>query len=172
MVYAVISDTHDNHPNLHQALKIIQERGITNCFHLGDYCSPGIVRVMLEPPKIHWTCIWGNNDGDKAKIILDHKNNSRLDIVEGSFREINLTDGKIFLVHFPLLGQHAAKSGDYKAVFYGHNHTQKIEVLDNGTLLANPGELGGLFKPPSFGIWDSTANTMEIIDLTDFRVAK
>lgn len=173
MLYAVVSDTHDNYYNLEQAVKIIKSRDITTCFHLGDFCAPGFIRAMVSHQDLKWVCVWGNVDGAKAKIILDQKDNHNFDIVEESFREFDTPDGKIFLVHFPLLAQHAAKTGEYKAVFYGDNHTKKVEALDNGTLLANPGELVG-FKTgqPSFAIWDSATNTMEIVDLIDFRVTK
>lgn len=173
MKYAVLSDSHDNLYNLEQAMKLIKAQGITTCFHLGDFCAPPFVRAMLMYKEIKWICVWGNVDGAKAKMLLEHKNNPNFDISDEAFRELGLPEGKIFLVHFPLLAQNAAKSGDYKAVFYGDNHKKEVEKLDNGTLLANPGEIAGTATgQPSFGIWDSQTNEMAIVELKDFKIAK
>ncbi len=172
MKYAVISDSHDHFYNLEQAVKIIKERGIKTCFHLGDFCAPGFVRAMTAHKEITWICVWGNVDGAKAKIVLEQRENKNFDIAEESFRELELPDGKIFLVHFPVLAKHAALTSSYKAVFYGDNHKAKVEKLENGTLLANPGELSGMATgKPSFGIWDSEANEMELVYLEDFKTS-
>lgn len=173
MKYAVMSDSHDNFYNLEQAVKIIKQQGIKTCFHLGDYCAPGFVAAMVKLEEINWICVWGNVDGAKAKILLDHGDKANFDISPEAFREMELPEGKIFLTHFPLLASNVAKSGEYKAVFHGDNHAKKVEKLENGTLLANPGELAGFATgQPSFGIWDTEVNEIEIVDLEDFVVTK
>ncbi len=172
MKYAVISDSHDHFYNLEQAVKIIKERGIKTCFHLGDFCAPTFIKAMAAHEGIRWLCVWGNVDGAKAKAILDLKDNPRFDVVDESFRDLELEGKKIFLVHFPELARHAAKSGEYQAVFYGHNHQVKVEKLESGTLLANPGELSGMATgKPSFGVWDSGQNEMELVYLKDFKIS-
>jgi hypothetical protein len=173
MKYGVISDSHDNFYNLEQAMKIIKRRGIKVFFHLGDYCAPGFVRAMMAHKGVKWICVWGNVDGAKAKILLEQCKNPNFDMAEEAFREFETPEGKIFLSHFSLLAELAAESGRYKATFYGDNHTKRVEKLENGTLLANPGELSGFMTgQPSFGIWNAVTNKMEIIDLKDFRVTK
>ncbi len=173
MEIGVIADTHDNYYNTAQAVKLIAQRNITTCIHLGDFCAPGFIRRLLGLADLSWVCVWGNIDGAKAKILLEQAGNPKFDIQEEAFREYEFDGVKTFLTHYPLLAKIAAKSGDYKAVFYGDNHIKFNEVQPNGTLLANPGEIAG-FKTgfPSFGIWETTANTFEIIDLKDFIVAK
>ncbi len=172
MKYAVISDSHDHFYNLEQAVKIIKERGIANCFHLGDFCAPGFIRAMVAHKEFKWICVWGNVDGAKAQIVLEQKSNPNFDIASESFREIEIDGSKIFLVHFPKLAQHAASSGNYRAVFYGDNHEAKAEKLGNGVLLANPGELSGMKTgKPGFGVWDSERNEMELIYLEDFKIS-
>ena len=83
-------------------------------------------KSRIKHKDLKWTCVWGNVDGAKAKIILEQKDNHNFDIVDECFREVETDGTKIFLVHFPLLGLLAAKSGNYRAVFYGDNHTKKI----------------------------------------------
>ncbi|MBI4538583.1 MAG: metallophosphoesterase family protein [Gemmatimonadetes bacterium] len=173
MRYAVISDSHDNFYNLERTLEIITARGITRCFHLGDFCAPGFVRAMLARESFTWICVWGNVDGAKTKILLEQRNNPRFDISEEPFREIEVEGKKVFLSHFPLLARHAALTGEYAAAFYGDDHRKRVEVLKNGALLANPGELAGFATgQPSFGVWDPEHNTMELVDLRDFRVTR
>ncbi|MFA6446613.1 MAG: metallophosphoesterase family protein, partial [Candidatus Paceibacterota bacterium] len=109
----------------------------------------------------------------KALTILRNKDAKNVDFAPESHRELDLPEGKVFLSHFPILAQNAAKSGEYKACFYGDDHMKYQTILSNGTLLANPGEIAGTRTgQPSFGIWDADSNTFEIIDLTDFKVAK
>ncbi len=173
MKYAVASDVHDNFYNLQEAIGIIKRRGIKTCFYLGDFCAPSIAKVMTSDKGLKWISIWGNVDGAKAQIVLDQGGNPNFDIVAETFREVETPKGKVFLSHFPLPAKLAAKSGDYIAVFHGHTHEKKVEKGENGTLLANPGEISGFeIGQPSFAVWESDVNEVEIVDLKDFRVAK
>ena len=173
MKYAVVSDVHDNFYNLQEAIGIIKRRGIKTCFYLGDFCAPSISKAMVAHKDLRWICIWGNVDGAKAQIVLEQWENPNFDIVAETFREVETPKGKVFLSHFPLPAKVAAKSGEYVAVFHGHTHEKKVEKLENGTLLANPGEIGGFVTgQPSFAIWDLDVDEFEIVDLRDFRVAK
>ena len=165
MYYGVISDSHDNFDNLNYAINVLKERKILTCFHLGDFCAPTIVSTMLNDNKITWICVWGNVDGAKVKIMQDHCGNERFNIVSESFREFETPEGKVFLTHYPLLARIAAKSGMYIAAFYGHTHIKHIEYI-NGALLANPGEIVGFkTKKPTFGIWNSKTNKIEVIPI-------
>jgi len=173
MKYGVISDTHDNLYNFERAVKILRKRDIKTCFHLGDYCSPGFIKNMGSHEEINWIGVWGNVDGDKVRAVQMTKDCPNFDIVPETFREVETKEGRIFLTHFPRVANIAARSGEFFAVFHGHNHTKHTEKLENGTLLANPGEIvGSSTGQPSFGIWDSKTNEIEIINLTDFKIPK
>lgn len=174
MKYAIFSDSHDHYYNVTKAVELVKKRGITRGVHLGDFCAPPVFDILGSEKSISWTCIWGNVDGARAQIILRFREATNLDFSADSFRELELESGKkVFLTHFPLLAQNAAKSGDYQAVFFGDNHQKSVEALPNGTLLANPGELSGTRTgQPTFAVWDSETNEFEFITLTDFKVAK
>lgn len=174
MKYAILSDSHDNYYNVSKAIELIKKEGITQAVHLGDFCAPPVFEILSQEKTIKWVCVWGNVDGARALTILRYAKAENLEFCPESFRELEIENGKkIFLTHFPLLAQNAAKSGDYIAAFYGDNHLKSSEVLSNGTLLANPGEVAGTRTgQPSFGIWDSETNKFEIIDLKDFKVSK
>ena len=58
-----------------------------------------------------------------------------------------------------------AKSGLYDAVFYGHNHIMD-KSLEGDTLVVNPGELAAQKSGvASFAIYDTSENTVELIEL-------
>jgi predicted phosphodiesterase len=72
---------------------------------------------------------------------------------------------KIFLTHYPMLAKPMAKSGDFDAVFCGHNHTFHKEKVNN-CLLVNPGEISAHKSgKATFAIYDTTTNKAEIIEL-------
>ena len=173
MKYGVFSDSHDNQYNFRKAIEIAKSRGVTKAFHLGDIVAPPTAGIMAENADIQWWVVWGNCDGAKVLTLLRNKDAKNLDFAPESHRELELPEGKVFLAHFPILAQNAAKSGEYKACFYGDDHQKFQETLENNTLLANPGEIAGTRTgQPSFGIWDTDTNTFEIIDLPDFKVGK
>lgn len=110
--------------------------------------------------------IWGNNDGDKALITkFSFKENSNLKIGFDNFDIYEIENKKIFLTHYPLIAKSMAKSKDYDAVFYGHNHLKHKEMI-NDCLLLNPGEIGA-YKTgkPTFAIYDTKTNDAEIIEI-------
>jgi putative phosphoesterase len=173
MKYAFFSDSHDNYYNVTKALEIVKSKNITQVIHLGDFCAPPMFDIFANSPEITWTCVWGNVDGARAQTILRFKDKTNIDFWHETFREVEFDSKKVFLTHYPLLAENAAKSGKYTAAFFGDNHLKSIEKLPNGTLLANPGELSGTRTgQPTFGIWDSERNELELIELKDFKVGK
>ena len=76
-------------------------------------------------------------------------------------------DGKkIFLTHYPDMARSMAKSGDCDAVFYGHDHTTLFETLDNGCVLANPGEVAAsTTNRCTFMVWDTETNDIQTYDV-------
>ena len=56
-----------------------------------------------------------------------------------------------------------AKSGEYDAIFYGHNHLRKREKIGE-TWVVNPGEICAQKTGEcSFAIYDSISNEVEMI---------
>ena len=75
--------------------------------------------------------------------------------------EIEVEGKKIMFVHFPEIARAFASTGNYDAVFYGHNHVSKIERIGD-TWLANPGSIMGRRVAPSYAIYDTDSNDLEI----------
>jgi len=163
MKYIVISDIHENFNNLFIALEFAKVNSIGNGFILGDLINPGIVH-QLGRSLIKFDIIIGNNDGDIFMLYQSVLKFNNLNI-HNLYYEQNIDGLSIFLTHLDKIGDLASKSGDYNAVFCGHNHRINNKLV-NKCLLANPGELSGhMFGKPTFGIWDSIKNKFEIIEI-------
>ena len=166
MKIAVISDTHDNWPYMDKVCKYFDEQGIKTMLHCGDVCAPiSLIHLAKEfKEDIHW--VLGNVDGDPYLMVTKTKDLNNLHHYGAVVGEIELGERKIAMQHYPKLARGLAYTGDYDAVFYGHDHTKHQEVIGK-TLLANPGNLCDIKEFASFGIYDTETNDIEIIDLTD-----
>ena len=67
-----------------------------------------------------------------------------------------------------MLAKPMAKSWDFDAVFYGHDHKSNMDKIGD-CIIVNPGELGAhKFWKASFALYDTKTNTAEIIFLGTF----
>ena len=166
MKIAILSDVHDNAHNLVLTLEKINERSdIEKIYFLGDFCGAAIANLFCSSTTPVYA-IWGNNDGDKCMITKFACNpDNNLEVGFDTYDIVEVDGRKIFLTHFPLLAKPMARSGDFDAVFYGHNHLKYKDTI-NDCLLMNPGEIGG-YKTGTctFAIYDTTTNDAEIISV-------
>jgi len=164
MKIAIFSDIHDNLSNLKKALQVCQERKIKSIFFLGDLCSPFTLSYLGESKaKVYF--VFGNNDGDKVKIIEKAKNFPNIEIFyENVFGEKKISGVKIGFVHWREIALRMAQSRKYKVVLFGHTHKKEKKKIGK-TLMINPGEIGGNLFPPSFAILDLKTFKVEFIDL-------
>ena len=166
MKVAIISDVHDNAHNLVLALEKINNYGdIKKILFLGDFAGAAISALLCSSP-IPVFAIWGNNDGDKSLITkFSLKEDSNMEVSFETYDILEIDDKKIFMSHFPMLAKSMAKSGDFDAVFYGHNHLKNKEMIGK-CLVLNPGEIGA-YKTglATFAIYDTKTNDAEIIEI-------
>ncbi len=165
MKVGIIADVHDNIHNLILILEKLEESNCEKILFLGDFAGAAVAFV-LRSSKIPIFGIWGNNDGDKTRITrLSMHPNSNLTMADDIFDFIEIDNRKIFLTHYPNLAKPMAKSKEFDAVFYGHNHLKNVEYIGD-CLVANPGEIGAQKTGvPSYGIYDTKTNKIEIIIL-------
>ncbi len=163
MKIGVISDIHDNLTALRAILDEIQEAGSDTVVFCGDFCSPIVARELLAgfPGSIH--AVFGNGDGDRAAIQRIAQAGERLQ-VHGEWAELTVGGRHLAATHYPFYAQALARTGDYDAVFYGHTHERAVERFD-ACLCANPGDVMGWKSAPSYGIYDTKANAIELRDL-------
>jgi len=160
MKIAIISDTHDNAPNLEKALKWMNENNIEKIIHCGDLRAPSLLIDVLAPNfkrKIHM--VFGNVEDRELtpKLAAELKNVKHY----GDIGEIEIAEKKIAFTHFPWKAKELARSGKYDFVFYGHTHKPWSEKIGKTELL-NPGTLAGLFQKATFAVWDTETGEFEL----------
>ena len=161
MKIAILSDTHDNLPNFKKAIEEIKKEKIEHVFHCGDVCAPATLREGLNIFKGNFFLVFGNVDGDLFRITrMSYEDFPNLKIF-GELGEVELDGKKISFCHFPKVAQGLAHTGKYDLVFYGHTHKPWEEKIE-GCRLVNPGNVAGLYYKPTFAIYDSKTDSLEL----------
>lgn len=161
MKIAIISDSHDNIPNIDKMLNFVKKQGIKTIIHCGDVCAPSVMKYLAEnfAGQIH--LVFGNVDGDHDMMNQLAKEKLKNVKIYGEAGELNLNSKKIAFTHRPEKGQELAKSNKFDLVFYGHTHTPFEETIGQ-TKLVNPGTLAGLFAKATFAIYDTKTEKLEL----------
>jgi putative phosphoesterase len=151
MRIAVLSDIHDNIWKLAVVLGRLGEADALIC--CGDLCAPFIVPQMAEefPRPVH--IVFGNNDGDRFRILQQALRFEHVTI-HGETAELTLGGRRMAVHHFNDVGRLIAASGEYDVVCCGHNHVFAIERVGK-TLLINPGEIMGRFGTSTYVMYDT-----------------
>lgn len=160
MKIAIISDTHDNLPNLKTFLKYIQENPVEAILHCGDVCSEETLTHLCQEFNGPIYLSLGNCDDrrDIANIVDDPPENLKIFPALG---KAQLGGLKLAFLHFPEEAKDAANQQIYDFVFHGHTHQPWLEKIGN-CHLANPGNIAGLYFNPSFAILDCKTKKLEL----------
>ena len=161
MKIALLSDVHDRTDNLLTALCMAEEYGCEHLLYLGDIVELSTFSLMVE----EWTkpidVVFGNNEIERRtfyRIAEAHPHITH----HGDEAAVVLGQRSIYFTHYPWAAMKAAESGKYDAVFYGHTHVADMQKIFH-TLLVNPGEVGGVRRPPSFAVYDTEDNAVRLI---------
>jgi len=137
MRIGVVSDTHDRHEAVAEAVRLLLEQQVELILHCGDIESPETIRVF-RPVPTHF--VFGNWDKDRPKLTAAIKEigGTHYD----SFGALELAGKRLAWVHsherHQLRQLENADFFDY--VFYGHTHVRE-QHRTGRTLVANPGAL-------------------------------
>jgi putative phosphoesterase len=107
--------------------------------------------------------VWGNNDGDKW-LLTRNANAAGNVTLHGELAELELGGRRVAVNHYPHIARPLAESGDYDAVFYGHDHKAHMERIGD-TLLLNPGEVMGRFGKSTFAWYDTDTGKAELVEV-------
>jgi putative phosphoesterase len=155
----VISDTHDNLPNINKAVKIFNQKKVSLVIHCGDFVAPFVLDSFQEL-KCSLIGVIGNCDGER-EYLKEKARNYNFSIFEPPHM-VNIEKKVILITHKPIpLNIHC------DIHLYGHTH--KPEIVSNKTkpcLIVNPGEAAGwLFGRPTIALLDVDNLHAEIISL-------
>lgn len=152
MIVGIISDTHDNLPNIEKAVNFFNEKKVDFVIHAGDFVAPFSV-LRLKKLQCPWSGVFGNNDGEKLGLI----NVSEGKIFEPPLR-LKLDNKKITVVHD--LNKLDVDNENAHVIIYGHTHISQT-LKKNNKLIINPGECCA---------WITDKSTVALLDLSDFSV--
>ncbi len=150
MLIGIISDTHDNMPQIKKAVDLFHERKVEHVIHAGDFTSPFTFRIFKNLA-CGFTGIFGNNDGDK--LLLNKMSGGR---VFNQPHIFELAGKKIVVMHEHHLVDALSDSGHYDIIIYGHTHKPEIKKVKD-TFVINPGEAGS---------WLYGKSTIAVADLS------
>lgn len=146
MKFAIISDTHDNVANVKKIINWLYIQKISFLLHCGDICTQDSMDEIVKNFKGEIEFVKGNGDYE-------------LDIPET--KELELGSKKIFVNHYPDVAKRVAESGKYDLVFYGHTHKPWVEQVGKCKLV-NPGEVAGQRFKPTFAVYDTETDELEL----------
>jgi len=154
MKFAIVSDTHSNMASFGKIIDWLNKQKIKLVLHCGDINSQETIDEAQKSFKGEIKFVKGNADHDLEQIPPS--------------MEIELDKKKIFFVHFPAEAKKASESGKYDLVFYGHTHRaweESVACLPAGRAncrMINPGEAAGQFYKPTFAIFDTETDILEL----------
>ncbi|MGA2090547.1 MAG: metallophosphoesterase, partial [Endomicrobiales bacterium] len=138
MLVGIMSDTHENMPQIAKAVAYFNRQKVDLVIHAGDFISPMCARLLekLEAPLV---AVFGNNDGDH--VVWREKIKSFGEIHDSPW-EYNCQGYAFLVMHVPHAIDELAASQKYDAVVYGHTHQVDQRIVGK-TVIINPGEAGG-----------------------------
>ena len=151
MKIGIISDTHDNLPQIKKAVEIFNREKVELVLHAGDFVSPF---TFLEFKNINCPLkgVFGNNDGDK--LYLQEKFKVIGELYPAPYI-VKINNKNVIMLHKEKLIDALAESQKYDVIIYGHTHRTDLRKIGK-TLIINPGECGG---------WLTGKSTIALLDL-------
>ncbi|MDQ1330569.1 MAG: uncharacterized protein QG578_832 [Thermodesulfobacteriota bacterium] len=165
MLIAVMSDSHDNIPNLRKAISIICKERAGMIIHCGDFTAPFMLQE-LEVAGIPVHGVFGNNDGDQYLLTKLSLTSLKNIVLHGLIGEVDAGGFPIAFTHQGMVGEGLASTAKYKMVCYGHSHLY-LEKRIGETILLNPGEIMGKEGNPGFCMVDTEKGIVRRISLND-----
>jgi hypothetical protein len=163
MKIAILSDSHDNIPNLRAAVDYCNKIGASLLIHCGDLISPF---MLEEVARFNGAAhlVYGNNAGDQHLISPACGVRYPTITHHGTLGAVEAGGLRVAFTHYPELARGLAATGNFAVVCCGHNHRYRVENHEGG-LLINPGELLGKDGPPSFAVLDSVSRLVERVEV-------
>jgi len=162
MKIAIISDTHDNLANFKKAIFLIKKEKIKFLIHCGDIFEPEMAKEIFKnfSGKVYFVL----SDVDEKyfeKIGEDFLKDFPQLKIWRKFGDIEIDKKKIAFCHSPKTAFSLAFSQKYDIVFYGHLH-KPWKTRIRKTKLVNPGNIAGLFFRPTFAIYNTKTDQLEL----------
>ena len=163
MKIGIISDTHDNLPQIRKAVKVFNREKVELVLHAGDFVSP-FTSLEFKNLNCPLKGVFGNNDGDK--LYLQEKFKGIGELYPAPYN-VNINSKNVIMLHKEKLIDALAESQKYDVIIYGHTHRSDLRKIGK-TLIINPGECGGwLTGKSTIALLDLETLEAKIINLAD-----
>ncbi len=156
-IIAIVSDSHDNLPNINEFLNYCKNNKIKTIIHCGDVTEDATKQHFEAnfEGKIYF--VPGNADIDQQ--VSRHNRFQKIKRAPVPFLDIIIDNIPIGACHKKDKAVRLAITDKYHYVFYGHTHKPWQENI-SGTIVANPGNLANMFYPATFAILDTETNKL------------
>jgi len=166
MKIGIISDTHDNLPQIKKAVTFFNQKKVELVLHAGDFVSP-FTALELKNLNCPFTGIFGNNDGDKLYLREKFENIGKLFPAPYVAK---IDNKNVIMLHKEKLTDPLLENQKYDVIIYGHTHRVDLRKIGK-TIIINPGECGGwLTGKSTIAIIDSVNFEVKIINLADRKI--
>ena len=141
MLIGLMSDTHNNRPNLRYALDIFRALCIQVILHAGDLISAELLKEFKE-----FSVYLSFGNGDDPLIISSKAKRLSERFVCEEMLDLSLAGKRIFMIHGDQRSEleKGIARGSYDYVIHGHSYRFRDERVDS-TRVINPGALGGRY---------------------------
>ena len=138
MKIGVVSDTHNNLPNVREIVRLFNGAGVCRVIHTGDITKGATLDLFaaLDAPLAG---VFGNNDVERDSL-LESAAAHGFALAEPPL-ELRWAGRRIVVVHDPR-DLPALAPGGYDLALHGHTHFHRCERVGE-TLVFNPGECAG-----------------------------
>ncbi len=161
MKIGIISDTHDHMDNIHKAVEAFKKSKVAFVIHAGDYISPAAAKAFKG---LHIIGVFGNNDGDKYRLIKAFQ--SIDGEMKGDFCELERNGIRFAVYHGtePQLKDAIVQGGKYDVIICGHTHKMEHVTVGN-TIVLNPGTAHGFGGAATIAVFDTETKEPEFMEL-------
>ena len=160
MLVGVVSDTHNNIPNIEKIIEIFNSEQVDVVVHTRDISKAETLRLFsrLNCPMMG---VFGNNDRIE-KGLHEVCKELNFEFNEPPFL-LCLKDKKVAIFHEPdLIEDFLKQHSDIDLILHGHTHRYREEKIGN-SIIFNPGESAGSME---------SKNALGIIDLDCLEIKR
>ncbi len=158
MKIAIISDIHDNIPNLQKVLDYLEKGEVEKIICCGDVTNIDTISKLSKGFLGNIVLVKGNADNWYKEELKNFKN---IDYLGRKGGVVDVPSLRIGVCHEPFLCDDLIKNNKPNIIFYGHTHKPWEEERD-GVLLVNPGTLGGMFLDGTFALYDTDISELKL----------
>lgn len=159
MLLAIISDIHDNLINLNKCLNWCKNNKIKKIICCGDVCNLETIKNLSLGFKGEIFLVAGNGELYKENDLKKFSNIVYCHQI--GFKKINKLN--ISFCHestkINTIQTTAKEIQDF--IFYGHSHKPWLKKEEK-TIIANPGNIAGIYFSPTFAVLDTTTKSLSL----------